>query len=140
MTHNTCKNFPPTVLLYGLCIICEYFMSNFFCVIKVKSLCLTKHHAMKTYRGGRGIATRSLDLGTRWRRVVSFTSRPFYPQRKSPWYPLDMRLSWPQSRIYSILKRYLPVVSSYCVCVVLFRTFCIYFYPYDLVHILLSPL
>jgi hypothetical protein len=36
--------------------------------VKVKlSLCLTKHHAMKTYWGSGGIAPRILDLGTRWR-------------------------------------------------------------------------
>jgi hypothetical protein len=38
--------------------------------VKVKvnlSLCLTKHHAMKTYWGSGGIAQRILDLGTRWR-------------------------------------------------------------------------
>jgi len=36
--------------------------------VKVKlSLCLTKHHAMKTYWENRGIAPRILDLGTRWR-------------------------------------------------------------------------
>jgi hypothetical protein len=36
--------------------------------VKVKlSLCLTKHHAMKTYGGSEGIAPRILDLGTRWR-------------------------------------------------------------------------
>jgi hypothetical protein len=55
--------------------------------VKVKSklsLCLTKHHAMKTCC--------ILDLGTRWRWVVSFTSRPLYPQGKSPWHPLDRRL------------------------------------------------
>jgi hypothetical protein len=35
--------------------------------VKVKlSLCLTKHHAMKTYWGSGGIAPRILDLGTRW--------------------------------------------------------------------------
>jgi len=35
--------------------------------IKVKlSLCLTKHHAIKTYWGSGGIAPRILDLGTRW--------------------------------------------------------------------------
>jgi hypothetical protein len=37
------------------------------------------------------------DLGTRWRWVVRFTSRPLYPQGKSPWYPLDRRLGGPQS-------------------------------------------
>jgi len=35
--------------------------------IKVKSLCLTKRHAMKAYWGSRGIVPRILDLGTRWR-------------------------------------------------------------------------
>jgi hypothetical protein len=41
---------------------------------KVKlSLCLTKHHAMKTNWGSGGIAPRILDLGTGWRWVVSFT-------------------------------------------------------------------
>jgi hypothetical protein len=35
--------------------------------VKVKlSLCLTKHHAMKTYWGSGGIALYILDLGTRW--------------------------------------------------------------------------
>jgi hypothetical protein len=33
-------------------------------------LCLTKHHAMKTYWESGGIAPRILDLGTRWRWVV----------------------------------------------------------------------
>jgi hypothetical protein len=36
--------------------------------VKVKlSPCLTKYHAMKTYRGSGGIIPRILDLGTRWR-------------------------------------------------------------------------
>jgi hypothetical protein len=36
--------------------------------VKVKlSLCLTKHHAMKTYWGSGVIAPRNLDLGTRWK-------------------------------------------------------------------------
>jgi len=33
---------------------------------EVKSLCLTKHHAMKTYWGSGDIAPR-IDLGTKWR-------------------------------------------------------------------------
>jgi hypothetical protein len=53
------------------------------------SLCLSKHHAMKTYWGSGGIAPCILDLGTGWRLAVSFTPRPLYPQGKSPWYPLD---------------------------------------------------
>jgi hypothetical protein len=65
--------------------------------VKLKSLRLTKHHAMKTLGSG-GIAPRILDFGIRWRWVVSFTPRPLYPQGKSPWYPLDRRLGEPQSR------------------------------------------
>jgi hypothetical protein len=39
--------------------------------------------------GSGGISPTILDLGTRWRWVVSFTPRPLYPQGKSPWYPLN---------------------------------------------------
>jgi hypothetical protein len=36
--------------------------------VKVKLfLCLTKHHAMKTYWGSGGITPRILDLGTGWK-------------------------------------------------------------------------
>jgi hypothetical protein len=36
--------------------------------VKLKfSLCLTKHHAMKTYWGSGDTAPRILDFGTRWR-------------------------------------------------------------------------
>jgi hypothetical protein len=45
--------------------------------VKVVSLILTEHHAMKAYWGSGGTAPRILDLGIRWRRVVSFTPRPF---------------------------------------------------------------
>jgi hypothetical protein len=53
---------------------------------------------MKTYWGSGGIVPRIVDLGTRWRWVVSFTLRPLYPHGKSPWYPLDRRLGGSQSR------------------------------------------
>jgi hypothetical protein len=52
---------------------------------KVKlSLCLTKHHTMKTYWTCGGIAPCILDLGTRMTLVVSFTPRPIYPQERAP--------------------------------------------------------
>jgi hypothetical protein len=53
---------------------------------------------MEEYWGSGGVTQRILDLGTRWRWVVSFTLRPFCPHGKSPWYPLDRRLGGPQSR------------------------------------------
>jgi hypothetical protein len=47
---------------------------------KVRSLCLTKHHAMKTYWANGGTAPCILDLSTRWRWVVSFTPQLLYLQ------------------------------------------------------------
>jgi len=35
-------------------------------------------HAIKAYRGSRGIAPLFLKLDTRWRRVVNFTPWPLY--------------------------------------------------------------
>jgi hypothetical protein len=52
---------------------------------------------MKAYWGNEGIAPRILGIGTRWRWVVSFTTRLLYPQGKSLWYPLN-RLGGPQGR------------------------------------------
>jgi hypothetical protein len=40
-----------------------------------------------------------LDLGTRWRRVISFTHLPLpHPPPERALYPLERRLGWPQSR------------------------------------------
>jgi hypothetical protein len=61
-------------------------------------LFLTEHHAMKAYWRSGSIASRILELGTRWRWMVSFTSGQFYPQGKSPWYTLYRRLGGTQSR------------------------------------------
>jgi len=47
---------------------------------------------MKAYWGSRGIASRILDLVTRWRWVVSFTPQPLYIQERSSRYPLDRRM------------------------------------------------
>jgi hypothetical protein len=65
-------------------------------LVKVKGkavpVLLTELHAVKKYWGSGGIAQHILDFGTRWRRVVSFTTRPLFSKGKSPWYPLDRRL------------------------------------------------
>jgi hypothetical protein len=65
---------------------------------KVVPVPVTQHHAKKAYCESGCIVTRITDLSTRWRCVVSFTPRPFYPQGKSPWYPLERRVGRPQSR------------------------------------------
>jgi len=52
--------------------------------VKVKlSLCLTKHHTVKTYWVSGCTAPCILKLGTTWRRVVSFTPRPLYPRGRA---------------------------------------------------------
>jgi len=54
-------------------------------LIKVKlSLCLTKRRAIKTYWRSTGIAPRIINLGSRWRLVVSFTPQPLYLTERSP--------------------------------------------------------
>jgi hypothetical protein len=45
-----------------------------------------------------GIDPRILNLGNRWRGVVSFTPWPLYPRGKRPRYPVDRRLGAPQNR------------------------------------------
>jgi hypothetical protein len=59
---------------------------------------LNEHHAMEAYWGRRCIAPRILDLGARWRWVVSFKPRSLYSQGKNPWYPLDTRFGGLLSR------------------------------------------
>jgi hypothetical protein len=59
---------------------------------------LIKHHANKTYWRSGSIAPRILDLSTRWKWVVSFTSLPLYPRINNPPYQLNRRLDEPQIR------------------------------------------
>jgi hypothetical protein len=63
--HSTSKNIMASRFFRKLQV-----KVNLYLNIKEKvkfSLCLTKHHVMKTYRGSGGIAPSILDLGTRWR-------------------------------------------------------------------------
>jgi hypothetical protein len=55
---------------------------------------LTKHHAVKTYWESGGIAPCFLDLGTRWKWVVSFTPWPLYPSGKDPLVPTGQEAGW----------------------------------------------
>jgi hypothetical protein len=54
-------------------------------------LYLIKIPSHKYERGGGGMAQCILNLGTRWRLVISFKPRPLLPE-KIPRYPLDRRL------------------------------------------------
>jgi hypothetical protein len=53
---------------------------------------------MKMYLASWGITPHILNLGTRWKWMVSFTPRPSYPRRWISWYPVDRRLGATQSR------------------------------------------
>jgi len=63
----------------------------------MKTYCLIKHH-YESVLGSGIIALRILNLGIKWKWVVSFMHRPLYPRVKSPRCPLDRRLVGPQSR------------------------------------------
>jgi hypothetical protein len=58
---------------------------------------------MKAYWESGGIAPHIFYLSTRWRWVVSFTLRPFYPPENSPWYKLDRRLGRPLRSGWNLL-------------------------------------
>jgi hypothetical protein len=78
----------------------DNFNFTFFYLISVKvtlSLCFNWTPCHEDVLENGGIAPRLLDLGTRWRWVVSFTPPPHYPQEKSPWYPLERRVRGPHS-------------------------------------------
>jgi hypothetical protein len=85
---------PPNHLLYNpmsllmKCYVFHCYSTTFSRTIqftlKVKlSLCLTKHHAMNTYWESGGIAPRILNLGTRYKWVVSFTPLSLYSGARS---------------------------------------------------------
>jgi hypothetical protein len=76
---------------------CYLTNDEILCTAKL-SLCLTNYalHYEGVWESG-CIDPHFLDIGTSWRWVVSFTSRPLYPREKSPKYPLDRRLGGLQS-------------------------------------------
>jgi hypothetical protein len=90
------------------------------------------------YMGKWRYSSTILDLGTRWRWVVSFISVTLYPRWKNPRYPLERRLGGPQiqSGLCGEEKNHAlpgtePVPSSPS----LYRLSC----PFSYVHIVVSP-
>jgi len=76
-------------------------------VKKSASLCLTKHHATKTYWGRGGIAPRILNLCVNWRWVVSFTPGRFTPGTSHVG-------GWVGARagLYAEEKRKIPLIAT----------------------------
>jgi hypothetical protein len=71
------------------------------------TLFLTEHHAMKAYWGNGRIASRILDLGTRWEWSASRPSR-FTPREKAP--GIYWIGSWvgPRAGLDAVVKRKIP--------------------------------
>jgi hypothetical protein len=63
----------------------------------MKTYCVLKHHAMKTY-GGHEVQHHEFLTSVPDGGVFSFTPQLLYPQGKSLWYPFDRRLGGPQSQ------------------------------------------
>jgi hypothetical protein len=78
-----------------------YFRCGSRTVYKVKVKLSVRFNWVPRHGGvlGRGgIVPRVLDLGTKWRWVISFTVQPLYPEGKSFWCPLNRRLGGLQTR------------------------------------------
>jgi hypothetical protein len=91
---------PPILPHFGICLIaCISTITAdrevYIIPVKVKGK-VVPIHGMKVYMS-RGIAPLILNLDTRWRWEVNFTPRPLY-LRKNPWFPMNRRMSGPQSR------------------------------------------
>jgi hypothetical protein len=77
--------------------------------VKVKlSLCLTKHHTMKAYWGSGRIGPHILNLGTRWRWMVSFTPWPLYHRERAPGTHWIGGWVWPRAVLDAVVKRKIP--------------------------------
>jgi hypothetical protein len=91
----TAEPFGARTVKFGMMTSQTYLQILYEIKVKVKlALCLTKHHAMKTYWGSGGIAPRILDLGTRGM-CGQLQAPTALPQGKSPRYPFYRRLGGP---------------------------------------------
>jgi hypothetical protein len=85
--------------IQGLILGCERLkIKCMFYYIDKMSLCFKWAPRHGGVLGSGGIDLHILDLGTRWRWVVSFAPWPLYSQGKNPWYLLDRRPGGPQNR------------------------------------------
>jgi len=70
-------------------------------------------HAMKTYRGSRGIAPLIPSLGTRWWGVVNFTPRPLYQRRNNPRYPWSWKVGGASEPVWMFSRRQRSPASAW---------------------------
>jgi hypothetical protein len=92
---------------FSLCLTMYYDMKMY--------LLLNKHHAMKTYWVGRGIASCILKFSTRWTCVASFTLfQLLNPWGKKPQYQIDMWSASHSSHLIAGEKAPVPNVEEGC--------------------------
>ena len=70
------------------------------CVYKRKTVPV---YAVNAYRGSGGVASPILNLGTRWRWVVSFTPRPLCLRERTP-APIDWDAGWAPDPVWAFLR------------------------------------
>jgi hypothetical protein len=87
LEKNATRNCVPVYMyVFHFPLLCKWYETTFsVCDISAfyeqVPLCLIKHHALKSRRCG-GIASRFLNIGTWWGRVVSFTPRRHPPRER----------------------------------------------------------
>ena len=90
------SSLPNIVVFLGKCpqntLVLNGFHS-FFCKVRKGEVPV---HAMKTYRGSRGVAPPTLNLGSRWKWVASFKFRPLY-SRATTAVPIEQDAGWAPS-------------------------------------------
>jgi hypothetical protein len=103
-----------TTLLLQLFIwwhVCPTGILNIVAVTKGKDLpvlSLNKHHSVKAYLGSESTAPRILDLGTRWRCLVSFTPCRLTPRKRAPGTHWIVGWVEPRPGLDAVVKREIP--------------------------------
>ena len=61
-------------------------------------------HAVKAYRGTRGVAPVILNLGARWKWVFSIAPLPLYPREKIRPVPIEEEAGWSPAPVWSVWR------------------------------------
>jgi hypothetical protein len=106
-------NFPRKTVYHGVTTTVEQHATDHapHRAVKVKvklSLCLPKHHAMKTYWGSGGIAPRILDFGTRWGEWSALRPGHFIPRERAPGTHWIWGWVGPRTGLNTVVRRKIP--------------------------------
>jgi len=68
---------------------------------------------MKTYWDSEGTARSILNSGARWKRMVSFKPRPFYPLVKEPPVHIRYDVGWAPESVWTRCRRQQKAYTKY---------------------------